>query len=113
MDYPKKPVELSDETFTETIQKYPIVVVDFWAEWCGPCKMIAPELEELASELSGKVVFGKINIDENQLVTGQFSISGIPTLLVFKKGKLVDRIIGFSPKNNILARLQPHILLSE
>jgi len=113
MDYPDKPIKLSDSTFAETIKKYPLVVVDFWAEWCGPCRMIAPVIDELASELSGKVVFGKINVDEDRGVAGQLGISGIPTLLVFKKEELAERIVGAAPKDAILAKLQPHILLSE
>ena len=113
MDYPDKPIKLSDKTFAENIQKYPLSVVDFWAEWCGPCRMIAPILDELAEELSGKVVFGKMNVDENRSVAGEFGISGIPTLLVFKNGELVDRLVGAAPKESILAKLQPHIPLSE
>ena len=109
MDYPDKPIKLSDEKFAETIQKYPLVVVDFWAEWCGPCRMIAPIIEELAKELSGKAVFGKMNVDENSIIPGQFSISGIPTLLVFKNGELVDKIVGVAPKNSILSRIQTYI----
>ncbi|ODS36987.1 MAG: thioredoxin [Candidatus Altiarchaeales archaeon WOR_SM1_79] len=113
MDYPGKPIKLSDEIFAETIEKYPLVVVDFWAEWCAPCRMIAPVIDELAEDLFGKVVFGKMNIDENRSVAGQFSVSGIPTLLVFKKGQLVERIVGAVPKESIIAKLQPLMLLSE
>ena len=94
----KKPVELMDSTFNEMIQKYPLVVVDCWAPWCAPCQMIAPVIEEMAQEYAGKIFFCKLNIDMNQRVAKQYQIMSIPTLLVFKNGKLVDRIIGAMPR---------------
>jgi len=100
-----KPIELTDTTFTNVIQSNPLVVVDCWAPWCGPCFMIAPILEELAGDYAGKIVFGKLNVDENRSVALQHQIMSIPTLLVFKGGKLVDRIIGAMPKHMLEPRI--------
>jgi len=93
-----KPIEVTDATFKETIQNHPLVVVDCWAPWCGPCRMVAPVIEEMARDYAGKILFGKLNVDENREVATQYQIMGIPTLLVFKNGKLVDRIVGAMPK---------------
>jgi len=108
MAYPDKPVEITDRNFTETIQKYPVVVVDCWAQWCGPCLMIAPTLDAMANDLSGKVVFGKLNVDHNRETAANFGIMSIPTLLIFKNGKLVDTVVGAVPREMIEAKLQPH-----
>ncbi|MEM1525035.1 MAG: thioredoxin [Nitrososphaerales archaeon] len=97
-DLPSEPIELTDENFKEAIRKYPLLVVDFWAEWCGPCHMIAPIIEELAREYKGKIVFGKLNVDLNNATAMEYGIMSIPTLLIFKNGKLVDQIIGAMPK---------------
>jgi thioredoxin 1 len=93
-----KPVEVSDATFNQTVQKHPLVVIDCWAAWCGPCRMITPIIEELAREYAGKVVFGKLDVDKNRAVTMQYQILSIPTLMVFSHGKLVDTIMGALPK---------------
>ena len=93
-----KPVEVTDATFKETIQNHPMVVVDCWAPWCGPCRMIAPIIEEMAQDYAGRILFGKLNVDENREVATQYEIMGIPTLLVFKNGKLVERIVGAMPR---------------
>jgi thioredoxin len=85
------------------------VLVDMWAEWCGPCRMIAPAIEQLATELAGRVRVGKMNIDENQTTPSRFGVRSIPTLLVFKGGREVDRLVGAMPKQEILRRLEPHI----
>jgi len=106
MEMPNKPVEIKDSDFEGFIKKYENVVVDCWAPWCGPCRMIAPVIEELADELKGKVVFGKLNVDENQLTAMRFNIMSIPTLLIFKKGNLVERIIGALPKEYIKQKLR-------
>ena len=82
------------------------VLVDFWAEWCGPCKMIGPLIEELATEYDGKAVIGKLNVDENPDVAGTYGIRSIPTLLVFKGGEIVDRIVGAVPKANIAQKIE-------
>jgi thioredoxin 1 len=107
--FPEKPLEIKDSNFDETIKKYPIVVVDFWSEFCPPCKMIAPILEELAKELHGKVVFGKVCVDTEREKAMNFGISAIPTLLVFSKGKLEDTIIGYKPKDAIMGMLERHM----
>lgn len=97
-NFPDTPLVLTDGTFDETINKYNVVVVDCWAEWCMPCRMIAPIIEQLAKEMKGKVVFGKLNVDENMEVPSRYYISAIPTLLIFKGGKLVDKVVGALPK---------------
>lgn len=85
------------------------VLVDFWAEWCGPCRALAPKLEEISQELGGKLNIVKLNVDENPGVPGQYGIRGIPTMILFKGGKQVDQITGNHPKENILAMINKHI----
>ena len=104
-----KPVEVTAATFEETVQNHPLVVVDCWATWCGPCHMVAPIIEELARDYAGKVVFGKLNVDKNSATVIQYQIMSIPTLLVFKHGKLVDKIIGASPKQILEAQIARHL----
>ncbi len=104
-----KPVELTDANFSDMVKKTPVMVVDFWAPWCGPCKMVSPVLEEMASEMAGKATFGKINVDENPMTSQQFGIQGIPTIMVFKDGEPVDGIVGAAPKQMIEARIKPHL----
>ena len=102
-----KPVDVSDQDFTEkVIEAEKPVLVDFWAEWCGPCRMVAPIVEELAGEYEGKVDFTKLNVDFNPTVATTFGIRSIPTLLVFKGGKPVDQVIGAVPKAEIKKRLE-------
>jgi thioredoxin 1 len=93
-----EPVEMADATFKEMIQNHSLVVVDCWAPWCGPCQMVAPVIKELARDYAGKILFGKLNVDKNPEASIQYGIMSIPTLLVFKNGKLVDRIIGAMPR---------------
>lgn len=99
------PVNLNSENFDDFISKNSIAVVDFWAEWCGPCRMIAPIINELSRKYAGKVAFGKLNVDENPEIAARFNIMSIPTLLFFKNGRLVDIIVGAVPKSYIEARL--------
>jgi len=106
---PSEPVTLTDENFDDFVSSNKLVVVDFWAEWCMPCRMLAPVIEELAKEYAGKIVFGKLNVDENPMTTAKFGIMGIPTLIVFKNGQPVDRIIGAMPKRQIEARLNSYL----
>ena len=95
-------VKVSDTTFEEEVLKSSEpVVVDFWAEWCGPCRQIAPALEELSDELNGKVKIAKLNVEENEKVTMDFGVMNLPTLLLFKDGKVIDTKMGSSPKTDI------------
>lgn len=103
-------LELTDQNFEETIKASDKpVLVDFWAAWCGPCKRIAPIIDEIATEYAGKVAVGKVDVDSNQEVAGRHGISSIPTLMIFKGGALVDRIVGAQPKDIILSHLRPHM----
>ena len=108
-EYPDKPIHVTDKDLDAVVSKYNLVVVDCWAEWCAPCRMIAPAIEELAKEMKGKVVFAKLNVDENQLTAMKYQIMSIPTLLVFKNGKLMDKIIGAMPKPMLKAKLSPYL----
>lgn len=102
--------EFTDSNFIEEVENYDgIAVVDFWASWCGPCKMIAPIFEELDSELGDKIKFGKVNVDENPATSNKFKIASIPTLLVFKNGNIVDTLVGFRPKQELKAVIEKYI----
>ncbi|RMF61465.1 MAG: thioredoxin [Calditrichaeota bacterium] len=101
-----KPIELTDANFDqEVLNSDKPVLVDFWAVWCGPCKMIAPTIEELANEYEGKIKVAKLDVDHNQNVAIRYGIRSIPTLLIFKDGKVVDQLIGAVPKSHIVERL--------
>lgn len=104
-----KTIELTDSTFDQTIKSDKPVLVDFWAEWCGPCKMIGPVVEELAGEYEGKAVVAKINVDENPQTAAKFGIRSIPTLLVFKGGQIVDKQIGAVPKSVLAQKLAAQV----
>jgi len=106
---PPSVIVLTDFNFKETVSRYPLMLVDFWAPWCGPCRIVSPIVEELAEELKGKVVFGKLNVDENQRIAAEFQIFSIPTLVLLKNGVEVDRIIGAVPKRMIKAALEKHL----
>jgi thioredoxin 1 len=109
IEWPSHPIEITDSDFDGFAKQYKLTVVDCWAPWCGPCRMIAPIVESLSKELQGKIAFGKLNTDENQLTAMRHNIAAIPTLLVFKDGKLVERIVGALPKEHLLKKLQKHL----
>ena len=104
-----KTLELTDATFNDTINSDKPVLVDCWAEWCGPCKMIGPLVEELAGDYEGKAVVAKLNVDENPETTARFGVRSIPTLLVFKNGQIVDKQIGAVPKSILAQKLQAQV----
>jgi thioredoxin 1 len=104
-----KAIELNDANFDQIINSDKPVLVDFWAEWCGPCKMIGPVVEELAGDYDGKAVVGKLNVDENPAVTARFGVRSIPTLLVFKGGQIVDKQVGAVPKSVLNQKLQAQV----
>ncbi len=104
-----EPVILTDSNFKSEVSKYPIMLVDFWAPWCGPCRMVSPIIEQLAREYSGKVAFGKVNVDENQMISASFGIQSIPTMVIFKNGKAVDVMIGALPKAQIEMKLKQQL----
>jgi len=104
-----EPIVLTDSNFASEVTKYPIMLVDFWAPWCGPCRMVSPIVEQLSREYSGRVAFGKVNVDENQRIAASFGIQSIPTLMIFKGGKAVDVIIGAMPKAQIEMKLKQQL----
>lgn len=102
-----KPITLTDDNFdAEVISSDLPVLVDFWAEWCGPCKMIAPSIEELAGEFEGRAKIGKLDVDNNQATAGKYGIRSIPSLLIFKGGEVADQIVGAVPKNQLQSKLE-------
>lgn len=104
-----KAIEITDSSFDEIINSEQPVLVDFWAEWCGPCKMIGPIVEELAGDYEGKVTIGKLDVDANPDIPSRFGIRSIPTLLIFKGGEIVDKVIGAVPKSVLADKLEGQI----
>ncbi len=108
-----KPVEITDANFQqEVLDSDTPVLIDFWAVWCGPCKMIAPVVEEIAQEYDGKLKVGKLDVDNNPQVVMNFGVRSIPTLMVFKGGKVVEQIVGAVPKRNLMNKVSPHLALN-
>ena len=105
---PNTPLEITDADVEDNIKKYETIVIDCWAPWCGPCRMVHPIIEELAKEMQGKIVFGKLNVDENPMTSAKHQIMSIPTLLIFKNGTLVDRLVGAMPKETLKQQLEKY-----
>ena len=103
-----RPVLLTDSNFNQEVEKYPLIVVDFWAPWCGPCRMVSPVIEQLAKELAGKVVFGKVNVDENPRIASAFGIQSIPTITIFKNGKAIDGFVGAASKSQMQSKIMAY-----
>lgn len=108
-EWPDKPVEVTDVDMDEFIGKYDVTMVDCWATWCPPCRIMEPVLDELAREMKGTVAIGKLNVDNNRKKSGEYGITSIPTLLIFKNGELKDKAVGAMPKENLKEILEKYI----
>ena len=104
-----QPMTVTDDTFHKAVQTHDLLVVDFWAPWCGPCRMVGPIIEALSAEYAGKAAFGKMNVDENQVVPSSFGIMSIPTIIIFSHGKEVERLVGAYPKAHIEAMIKRYL----
>ncbi|MCU0393608.1 MAG: thioredoxin [Thermoflexibacter sp.] len=102
-------IEATDKNFDELIASDKPVLVDFWAEWCGPCRMVAPVVEELSNDYQGKATVAKLDVDTNPEVSFKYSIRSIPTLMIFKNGQMVDKLVGFTPKNVLAKKLEAQL----
>ena len=105
----KQPTTLTDSNFSGTVSANDLLVVDFWAPWCGPCRMVGPIIEALSAEYTGKAAFGKMNVDENQVVPSSFGIMSIPTIIIFSHGKEAERLVGAYPKGHIEAMIKRYL----
>lgn len=108
-EVPKKPITLTDYNFNDSLNKYPLLVVDFWAPWCGPCRMVSPIIEQLATELSDKVTFGKLNVDDNPTISNIYGIQSIPTIIIFRNGQIVDGFMGAATKAQISSKILQYV----
>ena len=105
---PDSTLNITDADFDDFVKKYNTIVIDCWAPWCGPCRIVGPVIDELAKEMQGKIVFGKLNVDENQKTSMKYQIMSIPTILVFKNGNLIDKLIGAMPKDLLKQKLESY-----
>jgi thioredoxin 1 len=105
----KEPMHVTDSNFNEVINKHSLALIDCWAPWCGPCQAVGPTIKELANDYEGRVLIGKLDVDENPQITEQFRIYSIPTMLIMKNGKEIDRIVGSCPKSQIASILEKHL----
>lgn len=105
-----KPIVVTDSSFESAVEKFDgVVLVDFWATWCGPCKMIAPIVEQIAQENDGKITVGKLDVDANGQTAMKYGVMSIPTLILFKGGQPVERLVGYMPKERLMAKIKPHL----
>ncbi len=104
-----KPTALNDTNFASEVSKHTLMIVDFWAPWCGPCRLVSPIIEELAEDYAGRVAFGKLNVDESPVISNQFHVRSIPTILIFKDGRAVDGVVGAVPKALLESKIRPHL----
>lgn len=103
-------VEITDSNFKENVlDNNGVALIDFWAEWCGPCRLIGPVVEELSKEYEGKATIGKLNVDDNREVAAQYGIMSIPTLLIFKNGQVVEKHVGLATKNDLKRKIDAHL----
>jgi thioredoxin 1 len=105
---PDSTLKITDADFDDFVKKYSTIVIDCWAPWCGPCRIVGPVIDELAKEMQGKIVFGKLNVDENQKTSMKYQIMSIPTMLIFKNGNLIDKLIGAMPKDQLKQKLESY-----
>lgn len=108
-NYPDSPLNITDSNFEKIIDKYPLVVIDFFAEWCSACKPMKPLIERLAKKYSEEVVFGKLNVDENPMIPEKYSVSSIPTLLFMKDGTPVEKTVGLTPQEKLEEKLRKYL----
>jgi thioredoxin 1 len=108
-NWPNAPIRITDADMDKVVKEYETLVVDCWAPWCGPCRMVGPIIDELAKEMQGKIVFAKLNVDENQRTSMKYKIMSIPTMLVFKKGNLVDTFVGAMPKDILKQKIDGYL----
>lgn len=102
-------VDVSDQSFSEEVEQTGSVLVDFWAPWCGPCKMVSPVLEEIDGEIGDQLKIAKVNVDDNPDTAGRFEVMSIPTLMLVKDGEVVDKIVGFQPKEQLMETINKHL----
>ena len=107
-----KAVEITDATFEDIIQKNELVLIDFWAEWCGPCRMLGPTIDELAQDYEGKLIIGKVDVDSNPQASSKYSVRSIPTVLLFKKGEIIDKQLGAVPKKVLTEKIDTQLAAS-
>jgi thioredoxin 1 len=103
-------IAVTDQSFqTEVVESPVLTIADLWADWCGPCKRLSPILDEIGQEYAGRLKIVKLDVDSNPVIPGQYEVMGIPTLLVFKGGELVETVVGYMPKDRLLSRILPHL----
>ncbi|UCD14726.1 MAG: thioredoxin [Thermoplasmatales archaeon] len=107
-NFPNEPLKITDADINDYIKRYSTLVIDCWAPWCGPCRMVGPIVEELAKEMQGIIVFAKLNVDENPATSMKYQIMSIPTMLIFKNGNLVDKFVGAIPKEELKQKLKTY-----